>query len=77
MYAFHVFKVCVANLNKPQEVLRILADNKVKLIKCLSGCHKEKEDVDGQFRDKNAGYFNIATIRITHFDSLFEEKLGM
>ena len=47
--AFNVFKIFVANPNKPPEVIRTLADNKVKLIKYLTGLHKEKEEVDEQF----------------------------
>mmetsp|Transcript_19678 Transcript_19678/g.24824 ORF Transcript_19678/g.24824 Transcript_19678/m.24824 type:complete len:94 (+) Transcript_19678:1-282(+) len=50
--AFNVFKIFVANPNKPPEVVRILADNKIKLIKYLSGLHKEREDMDEQFRDE-------------------------
>ena len=50
--AFNVFKIFVANPNKPKEVMRILADNKVKLIKYLTGLHKDKEDIDEQFRDE-------------------------
>ncbi len=50
--AFNVFKIFVANPNKPPEVVRILADNKVKLIKYLSGLHKEREEMDEQFRDE-------------------------
>ncbi len=50
--AFNVFKIFVANPNKPPEVVRILADNKVKLIKYLTGLHREREEVDEQFRDE-------------------------
>ena len=50
--AFNVFKIFVANPNKPPEVIKIIADNKVKLIKYLSGLHKEREEVDEQFRDE-------------------------
>ncbi len=52
--AFNVFKIFVANPNKPAEILRILADNKVKLVKYLTGLHQEKEANDEQFRDEKA-----------------------
>jgi hypothetical protein len=50
--AFNVFKIFVANPNKPPQVMRILADNKVKLIKYLSGLHKDREEFDEQLRDE-------------------------
>jgi calcium binding protein 39 len=52
--AFHVFKIFVANPNKPMAIVRILADNKVKLVKYLTGLHREKEVTDDQFRDEKA-----------------------
>mmetsp|Transcript_16710 Transcript_16710/g.27723 ORF Transcript_16710/g.27723 Transcript_16710/m.27723 type:complete len:476 (-) Transcript_16710:36-1463(-) len=52
--AFHVFKIFVANPNKPPEIIKILADNKVKLCTYLEGLHKEKESKDTQFRDEKA-----------------------
>ena len=52
--AFNIFKIFVANPNKTPEVTRILADNKVKLVKYLSGLHKEREEFDEQFRDEKA-----------------------
>lgn len=52
--AFNVFKVFVANPNKPPEVIRILADNKVKLAKYLSGLHRDREANDELFRDEKA-----------------------
>jgi len=52
--AFNVFKIFVANPNKPVEVVRILADNKVKLVKYLAGFHQEKEASDEQFKDEKA-----------------------
>ena len=52
--AFHVFKVFVANPNKPPEVVKILKDNKVKLCAYLTSLHQEKEDTDTQFRDEKA-----------------------
>jgi len=58
--AFHVFKVFVANPNKPPEVVKILKDNKVKLCRYLTTLHQEKEDSDTQFRDEKA--LIIATI---------------
>mmetsp|Transcript_23710 Transcript_23710/g.40509 ORF Transcript_23710/g.40509 Transcript_23710/m.40509 type:complete len:114 (-) Transcript_23710:210-551(-) len=50
--AFQVFKIFVANPNKPPEVVKILFDNKVKLVKYLEGLHKERENTDGQYRDE-------------------------
>jgi calcium binding protein 39 len=58
--AFHVFKIFVANPNKPPEIIKILADNKVKLCTYLEGLHKDKESKDTQFRDEKA--LVIATI---------------
>lgn len=59
--AFHVFKVFVANPNKPPDVIQILRDNKVKLSKYLESLHQEKEETDAQFRDEKA--LIIATIQ--------------
>lgn len=50
--AFNVFKIFVVNPNKPEEIVRILADNKVKLVKYLTGLHQEKEKIDEQFKDE-------------------------
>ncbi|KAL3827363.1 hypothetical protein ACHAXA_003097 [Cyclostephanos tholiformis] len=50
--AFQVFKIFVANPNKPPEVVKILFDNKVKLVKYLDGLHKERESSDDQYRDE-------------------------
>lgn len=50
--AFHVFKIFVANPGKPEDVVRILTKNKVKLIKYLEGFHSDKEREDDQFRDE-------------------------
>ena len=50
--AFQVFKIFVANPSKPPEVIKILYDNKVKLVKYLEGLHKEREKSDEQFRDE-------------------------
>lgn len=52
--AFHVFKIFVANPNKPPEILKILSDNKVKLCKYLETLHKDREATDTQFRDEKA-----------------------
>jgi calcium binding protein 39 len=60
MDAFHVFKVFVANPNKPPEILKILHDNKAKLCAYLTTLHQEKEEIDTQFRDEKA--LIIATI---------------
>jgi hypothetical protein len=40
--AFHVFKVFVANPNKPAPILAILVNNKEKLISFLSNFHNDK-----------------------------------
>lgn len=58
--AFHVFKVFVANPNKPQDVIKILRDNQVKLCRYLETLHQDKEETDAQFRDEKA--LIIATI---------------
>ena len=58
--AFHVFKVFVANPNKPPEVVKILRDNKVKLCAYLTTLHQDKEESDAQFRDEKA--LIVATI---------------
>lgn len=52
--AFHVFKIFVANPNKPPDVIKILMDNKVKLCRYLETLHKEREVDDEQFRDEKA-----------------------
>ncbi|GLC35809.1 hypothetical protein PLESTB_000496500 [Pleodorina starrii] len=51
--AFHVFKVFVANPNKPQPVVDILANNREKLLKYLDDFHTEKEE-DEQFKEEKA-----------------------
>ncbi|CAB9507150.1 Calcium-binding protein 39-like [Seminavis robusta] len=58
--AFHVFKVFVANPNKPPEIIKILKDNKEKLCRYLETLHKDREEADTQFRDEKA--LIIATI---------------
>jgi len=50
--AFHVFKVFVANPNKPAPILTILVRNKEKLVKFLSNFHNDKDDE--QFIDEKA-----------------------
>jgi len=47
-----VFKVFVANPNKPAPILNILCKNKEKLIGFLSNFHNDKED--DQFTDEKA-----------------------
>mmetsp|Transcript_6194 Transcript_6194/g.24125 ORF Transcript_6194/g.24125 Transcript_6194/m.24125 type:complete len:159 (-) Transcript_6194:102-578(-) len=42
--AFHVFKVFVANPNKSEGVLRVLLNNKQKLVTFLSNFQNEKEE---------------------------------
>lgn len=58
--AFHVFKVFVANPNKPPEIIKILSMNSSKLCAFLQTLHKEREEADSQFRDEKA--LIIATI---------------
>jgi len=50
--AFHVFKVFVANPNKPQPILHILVKNKDKLVTFLNNFHNDKDDE--QFNDEKA-----------------------
>jgi len=52
--AFHVFKVFVANPNKPQPILHILVKNKDKLVSFLTNFHNEKGGEDDQFNDEKA-----------------------
>jgi calcium binding protein 39 len=58
--AWQVFKVFVANPNKPEDVIKILRDNKVKLCRYLETLHRDREETDAQFRDEKA--LIIATI---------------
>jgi len=51
--AFHVFKVFVANPNKPSPILHILVKNKEKLVTFLNNFHNEKGE-DDQFNDEKA-----------------------
>lgn len=50
--AFHVFKVFVANPNKPAAVLDILVKNKERLLQYLGDFHNDKDDE--QFTDEKA-----------------------
>jgi len=50
--AFHVFKVFVANPNKPASIVHILTKNKDKLMSFLNNFHNDKED--DQFNDEKA-----------------------
>ena len=65
--AFQVFKIFVANPGKPPEVVKILYDNKFKLIKYLSGLHKEREGSDEQYRDEKG--LVIATLEGLELES--------
>mmetsp|Transcript_28496 Transcript_28496/g.52448 ORF Transcript_28496/g.52448 Transcript_28496/m.52448 type:complete len:243 (-) Transcript_28496:1042-1770(-) len=51
--AFHVFKVFVANPNKPQAIVDILANNKEKLLRYLEEFHNERDD-DESFKEEKA-----------------------
>lgn len=51
--AFHVFKVFVANPNKPKPITDILMRNKEKLIEFLSNFHSDRSE-DEQFNDEKA-----------------------
>ncbi|XP_022250797.1 protein Mo25-like isoform X2 [Limulus polyphemus] len=51
--AFHVFKVFVANPNKPKAILDILLRNKEKLVDFLTNFHTDRSD-DEQFNDEKA-----------------------
>lgn len=52
--AFHVFKVFIANPNKPQPILHILIKNKEKLVTFLTNFQNEKASEDDQFNDEKA-----------------------
>ncbi|ELT89582.1 hypothetical protein CAPTEDRAFT_105157 [Capitella teleta] len=51
--AFHVFKVFVANPNKPKPILEILLRNKERLVDFLSKFHNDRSE-DEQFNDEKA-----------------------
>ncbi|KAF2537725.1 hypothetical protein F2Q68_00020308 [Brassica cretica] len=42
--AFHVFKLFVANQNKPAEIVNILVTNRSKLLRLLADLRPDKED---------------------------------
>jgi calcium binding protein 39 len=51
--AFHVFKVFVANPNKPKPIADILVKNQEKLVKFLAEFHTDRTE-DEQFNDEKA-----------------------
>jgi len=51
--AFHVFKVFVANPNKPKPITEILLRNREKLVEFLTSFHTERTE-DEQFNDEKA-----------------------
>lgn len=51
--AFHVFKVFVANPNKPKPILDILLRNQSKLVDFLTNFHTDRSE-DEQFNDEKA-----------------------
>nr|CAD2196170.1 unnamed protein product [Meloidogyne enterolobii] len=51
--AFHVFKVFVANPNKPKPITEILLRNRDRLAEFLSEFHSDRTD-DEQFNDEKA-----------------------
>lgn len=51
--AFHVFKVFVANPNKPKPILDILIRNKDRLVEFLTKFHTDRSE-DEQFNDEKA-----------------------
>ncbi|CAI2356974.1 unnamed protein product [Caenorhabditis sp. 36 PRJEB53466] len=51
--AFHVFKVFVANPNKPKQISDILLRNREKLVEFLGEFHNDRTD-DEQFNDEKA-----------------------
>jgi calcium binding protein 39 len=50
--AFHVFKVFVANPNKPEPILKILVKNKDKMVKFLINFHNDRAKEDEQFAEE-------------------------
>jgi calcium binding protein 39 len=50
--AFHVFKVFVANPNKPEPILKILQKNKDKLSKFLVAFHTDRAKDDEQVAEE-------------------------
>ena len=45
-------RLIILSTTKPPEVVKILYDNKVKLVTYLEGLHKERESIDGQYKDE-------------------------
>jgi calcium binding protein 39 len=52
--AFQVFKIFVANPNKPPDIVKILKDNQVKLCRYLETLHPDREASDEQYREEKA-----------------------
>lgn len=50
--AFQVFKIFVANPNKPPDIVKILKDNQVKLCRYLETLHPDRAANDEQYRDE-------------------------
>jgi len=50
--AFHVFKVFVANPNKPPDIIEMLKHNKSKMLRYLGNFHNDREDE--QFKQEKA-----------------------
>ena len=57
--AFHVFKVFVANPNRPQAVTSILEANKEKLMNFLSKSHEERDKDDAQFAEERQTLIDV------------------
>jgi calcium binding protein 39 len=51
--AFHVFKVFVANPNKPRAIAEILLRNRERLVEFLTNFHTDRTE-DEQFNDEKA-----------------------
>merc|ERR1711991_341390 len=50
--AFHVFKVFVANPNKPEPILKILVKNRDRMVKFLVNFHNDRAKEDEQFAEE-------------------------
>ena len=61
--AFHVFKVFVANPNKPKPILDILLRNQEKLVDFLTKFHTDRSE-DEQFNDEKA--YLIKQIKVSN-----------
>jgi calcium binding protein 39 len=57
--AFHVFKVFVANPNRPQAVTSILEANKEKLMHFLGKFHEERDKDDAQFAEERQTLIDV------------------